>query len=122
MVPLLIMLHNQRVLIQRQRDLAIDRLLRALLLERDRGLEDVVLRQVEHDLAVRGGGEHGAFLGDGFGEEFGHAVELGADAVEAVGYGDGVVEDGRGGVVRVGGFGGFELVAGGVVRWGGEGD
>ena len=35
---------------------------------------------------------------------------MGADAVEAFGYADGVVEDGVGGVVGVGLFGGFGLV------------
>jgi len=110
MVPLLIMPHNQRIPIQRQRHLAINRLLRALFLERHGRFEDVVLRQVEDDLAVGGGGEHVAPLGGGGGEEFGHAVELRADAVEAGGYADGIVEGGGGGVVRVGGLGGLELV------------
>ncbi len=80
-----------------------------------------MLREIQDYFAIGGFGEHVAFLGGGFGKEFGHAVELGADAVEAFGYADGVVEDCLGGVVGVGFFGGFELVAGVMLMWGWEG-
>lgn len=107
---LLIMLHNQPLPIQMKRHFRIHRLLRPLRLERDRRLEDILLRQVDLDPTRRRRSEHVARLGDGFGEEFGHAVELGFDAVEAPGDGDGVVEDCVLAVVRVGLFGGLELV------------
>ena len=110
MIPLLIMPLNQPTLPQRQRHLRIDRLLRPTALERNRAFENVMLGEVELYLGGRGGGEEVALLGGGFGEEAGHAIELGADAVEAAGYADGVVEGGCGEVVRVGGFGGVELV------------
>lgn len=110
MIPLLIMPLNQPLPIQMKRQLRIHRLLRPLLLERDERLEDIFLRQIELDLIRGRGGEQVACLGDGFGEKFGHAVELGFDAVEALGDGDGVVEDGILAVVGVGLFGGVELV------------
>lgn len=74
-----------------KRHLGIHRLLRPLLLERNRRLEHISLRQIELDPIRRRGSEQVAFLGDGLGEHFGHAVELGFDAVEAFGDGDGVV-------------------------------
>lgn len=69
-----------------------------------------MLSQIDGD-GVRGRVcEDIAFLGDGVGEEFRHAVELRPDAVETFGDGDGVVEDGVGGIVAVGLLGGVELV------------
>jgi len=110
MIPLLIMPLNQPLPIQVQRDLRINRLLHPLLFQRNRALEHVMLGEIEGEFAIGAFGEEGAGCGGGGGEEFGHAVELGADAVEAGGYADGVVEGGGGGVVGVGGFGGVELV------------
>ena len=49
-------------------------------------------------------------LGNGLGEELGHAVELRFYAVQALGDGDRVVEDGVRAVVGVGFVGGLELV------------
>ena len=69
-----------------------------------------MLIQIDGEGIVGGIGEYVPFLGHGFGKEFGHAVELGADAVEALGDADGVVEGGGGGVVSVGVFGGVKLV------------
>ena len=74
-----------------KRHLRIHRLLRPLGLERDRRLEHVPLRQVELEPIRRRRREQVALLRDGLGEEFGHAVELRPDAVEALGDGDGVV-------------------------------
>lgn len=85
------MLLNRPRPIQMERQLRIHRLLRPLLLERNRRLEHIFLRQIQLDPTRRRRSEHVAFLGDGLGEEFGHAVELGLDAVEAFGDGDGVV-------------------------------
>lgn len=82
---------NQPGPVQMERHLRIHRLLRTLLLERNRALEDILLRQIDLNPTRRRRSEHIALLGDGFGEEFGHAVELGLDAVEAFGDGDRVV-------------------------------
>ena len=82
---------NQPRPIQMERHLGIHRLYRPLLLERNRRLEHVLLSQIDLDPVRRRRSEHVAGLGGGFGEEFGHAVELGFDAVEAFGDGDGVV-------------------------------
>ena len=88
---LLIMLLNQPAPIQMKRHLRIDRLHRPLLLERNRRLENVFLREIQLDPTRRRRGEQIAFLGRRLGEEFGHAIELGFDAVETLGDGDRVV-------------------------------
>ena len=85
------MLLNQPGPVQMKCHLGIHRLLGALLLERDWRLENVSLRQIDLDPVRRRGSEQVAFLGHGLGEEFGHAIELGLDAVEAFGDGDGFV-------------------------------
>ena len=85
------MLLNQPAPIQMKRHLRIDRLHSPLLLERDRRLENVFLREIQFNPTRRRRGEQIAFLSRGLGEELGHAIELGLDAVEALGDGDWVV-------------------------------
>lgn len=85
------MLLNQPGPVQMERHLGVHRLLGPLFLERNRRLENVALRQIDLDPVRRGRSEQVAFLGHGLGEDFGHAVELGLDTVEAFGDGDRVV-------------------------------
>ena len=74
-----------------ERHFGIHRLHRPLLLERNRRLEHIFLRQIKLNLARGRRSEQIACLSYGFSEELGHAVELGFDAIEAFGDGDGVV-------------------------------
>ena len=104
------MLLYQSLLVEVERQFAVHSLRRALALERDRRLEDVVLHQVQLEGLRCRVSEDVALLGRRLGEEFRHAVELRLDAVEAAGDGDGVVEDGILGVVGVGLVRGLELV------------
>ena len=84
---------NQNLSIQMKRHLRINRLLLSLLLERNRRLEHIILGQVEFDpiRRRRRRSEHVACFGDGLGKEFGHAIELGFDTVEASSDGNGIV-------------------------------
>lgn len=85
------MLLNQPTPIQMKCHLGIDRLHRPLLLERNRRLENIFLREIQLDPTRRRRSHQVACLSHGLGEEFGHAIELRLDAVEALGDGDRVV-------------------------------
>ena len=110
MIPLLVMLDNLPLAVQRQCDFGVYSLLRPLRFERYNRLEHVVLSEVERQFIGRRFGKEIALLGDGLSENLGHAVELWFDAVEPVGYTDRVMEGGGGAVVGVGALGGLELV------------
>lgn len=110
-IPFLIMPLNQPLLIQMKRHLRRHRLLRPFLLERHRALEHISLHQIDRELLRRRRlRQYVASFRRALREQLRHPVELGFDRVEPFGDGDGVVEDGVGGVVRVGCLGGFELV------------